>query len=64
MRIRILTSRDGHPCGAEVEIDDARATDLIGAGDAEAIALPAAPLETATADAPETAMRESTKRKK
>lgn len=64
MRIRILTSRDGHPCGAEVEIVDARAQDLIGAGDAEPLAALIAPIETAMDDAPETAMRETAKRKK
>jgi hypothetical protein len=59
MRVRILTSRDGHPCGAEVDMDDARAEDLIGAGDAEAIASAAPSLETATDDrAPETTVQD------
>lgn len=37
MKIRILTSRGGHPCGAEVEVPDADATAWIGVGDAEAV---------------------------
>ena len=64
MLIRILTSRDGFPCGAEVDVDAVRAKNWIGAGDAEAITPIKAAFETAVADAPETAMRDAEKRKK
>lgn len=37
MKIRILTSNDGHPCGAVVDIDDAVARGWITRGDAEAV---------------------------
>lgn len=64
MRIRVLTSREGHPCGAEVDIDDLRAQAWIDAGDAEALPSIIAPVETAMASVPETAMRETAKRNK
>ncbi len=62
MLIRILTSRDGLPCGAEVDIDDATARGWVSCGDAEPVTRPvvapappqvdAVVLETAVADAP------------
>lgn len=56
MKIRILTSRDGHPCGAEVDIEDSTARGWVSAGDAEPLAPPPGSrrgrkaVETATAD--------------
>ncbi len=61
MKIRILTSRGGYPCGAEPDVDDELARAWIGVGDAELVqtsAQPAAGDETAAAAADiETAMK-------
>lgn len=59
MRVRILTSVDGQPCGAVVEMADDVARAQIASGDVE----PADALETATADATETTMRDRARKK-
>lgn len=64
MRIRILTSHDGVPCGAEVDVNHTLGAALCARGDAEPVNQAPAPepivepaavapvLETAVADAP------------
>lgn len=56
--VRILSSRDGHPCGAVVVVPEDVAQTWVGVGDAEYVASAAAP-EAMVTSAPETAMRPS-----
>ena len=54
MRVRILTAMPGLPAGTVLEMDDARASGLIGRGDAEVtkdkVTRQVEKAETATAD--------------
>lgn len=52
MRVRILSSRDGHPCGAVVDVDAAVGQTWIGVGDAEALPEPPSVQTSAHGEAP------------